>query len=148
MPEFMLTSDASNSNYASTMVAEGPAVKMFERLQAEQIEEDLEVMDRVLDLAVEHKRITQQVRDAIEISATAPTLATRDRLKEAQADEVLVRNEAMSPQTMAARHGLDIDKERELMAEGWGEKDPYGGDEDFPPKKKPEKEPEEEGDEE
>ena len=25
MPEFMLTSDASNANYASTMVAEGPA---------------------------------------------------------------------------------------------------------------------------
>jgi hypothetical protein len=33
MPEFMLTSDASNANYASTMVAEGPAVKMFQRLQ-------------------------------------------------------------------------------------------------------------------
>ena len=27
MPEFMLTSDASNANYASTMVAEGPAVQ-------------------------------------------------------------------------------------------------------------------------
>ena len=34
MPEFMFTSDASNANYASTMVAEGPAVRMFERLQA------------------------------------------------------------------------------------------------------------------
>jgi hypothetical protein len=28
MPEFMLTSDASNGNYASTMVAEGPAMRM------------------------------------------------------------------------------------------------------------------------
>ncbi len=37
MPEFMLTSDASNANYASTMVAEGPAVRMFERLQHEMI---------------------------------------------------------------------------------------------------------------
>ena len=35
MPEFMFTSDASNANFASTMVAEGPAVRMFERLQAE-----------------------------------------------------------------------------------------------------------------
>ncbi len=33
LPEFMLTSDASNANFASTMVAEGPAVKLF---QAEQ----------------------------------------------------------------------------------------------------------------
>ena len=30
MPEFMLTSDASNANFASTMVAEGPALKMFD----------------------------------------------------------------------------------------------------------------------
>ena len=32
MPEFMLTSDASNANYSSTMVAEGPAIRMFARL--------------------------------------------------------------------------------------------------------------------
>ena len=29
LPEFMLTADASNANYASTMAAEGPAVKRF-----------------------------------------------------------------------------------------------------------------------
>ena len=40
MPEFMFTSDASNANYSSTLVAEGPAVKMFERLQASMIEQD------------------------------------------------------------------------------------------------------------
>src|SRR6185295_1448942 len=51
MPEFMLTSDASNANYSSTMVAEGPAVKMFSRLQAEQIADDLEVMWRVVESA-------------------------------------------------------------------------------------------------
>ena len=44
MPEFMFTSDASNANYASTMVAEGPAVKMFDRLQQDMIEDDLELM--------------------------------------------------------------------------------------------------------
>ncbi len=41
MPEFMLTSDASNANYSSTMVAEGPAMRMFARLQAEQVCDDL-----------------------------------------------------------------------------------------------------------
>ena len=29
MPEFMLTADASNANYASTMVSEGPSVRTF-----------------------------------------------------------------------------------------------------------------------
>ena len=48
MPEFMLTSDASNANYSSTMVAEGPAMRMFARLQADMINDDLEVMWRVV----------------------------------------------------------------------------------------------------
>ncbi len=52
MPEFMLTSDASNANYSSTMVAEGPAMRMFARLQADQVLDDLEVMWRVVDGAI------------------------------------------------------------------------------------------------
>ncbi len=52
MPEFMFTSDASNANFASTMVAEGPAIRMFERLQASTIEQDRAVMWRVVENAV------------------------------------------------------------------------------------------------
>jgi len=48
----MLTSDASNANYSSTMVAEGPALRMFARLQAEQVCDDLEVMWRVVNAAI------------------------------------------------------------------------------------------------
>ncbi|MGC4005047.1 MAG: hypothetical protein QM811_18815 [Pirellulales bacterium] len=47
MPEFMLTGDASNANYSSTLVAEGPALRMFARLQAEQTTADVAVMERV-----------------------------------------------------------------------------------------------------
>lgn len=39
MPEFMFTSDASNASFSSTMVEEGPAVKMFERLQVNEKKE-------------------------------------------------------------------------------------------------------------
>ena len=53
MPEFMLSSDASNANYASTMVAETPAVRMFERLQAQQVEDDRAVFCRVIRNACE-----------------------------------------------------------------------------------------------
>ena len=35
MPEYMLSGDASNANFSSTMVAEGPAVKTFEEMQAD-----------------------------------------------------------------------------------------------------------------
>jgi len=115
MPEFMLSSDASNANYASTMVAEGPAVKMFQRLQHDMIEEDLEVMWHVVTAAVQSGRLPAEALTTIDIQAIPPTLAVRDRLKEAQADQILVRNKAMSTQTMSIRHGLDPDRELRLI---------------------------------
>ena len=106
MPEFMLTSDASNANYASTMVAEGPAVKFFDRLQQDTIEDDLELM--CAWWATRWRRAGCRPMPAgVDIRAIAPTLAVRDRLRDAQADQILVRNGAMSPATMAMRHGLD-----------------------------------------
>ena len=117
MPEFMLTSDASNANYSSTMVAEGPAVKMFHRLQHDMIEDDLEVMRRVVAGAVVTGRLPREALTSVDIQATAPTLAVRDRLKDAQADQILLRNGAMSTQTMATRHGLDPEQEQQSIAQ-------------------------------
>ena len=114
MPEFMLTSDASNSNYASTLVAEGPAVRMFERLQTEMIRDDLAVMRRVLRNAVTRGLLPNDVSRRVLIGATPPTLAVRDRLSEAKADEILLKNGVLSRQTMAMRHGLDPNKEVSL----------------------------------
>ena len=51
----------------------------------------------------------------MEIRGIPPTLAVRDRLKDAQADQILVRNGAMSVQTMAMRHGLDPEQEQQLI---------------------------------
>ncbi len=111
MPEFMLTSDASNANYASTMVAEGPAVKMFGRLQHDMIEDDRELFSRVLAHAVEAGRLPEESLHQIDIQAIAPTLEVRDRLRDAKADEILLRAGAMSVQTLAMRHGLEVDSE-------------------------------------
>jgi capsid protein len=115
MPEFMLTSDASNANYSSTMVAEGPAVKMFERLQREMIGDDVELLWRAARMAVAAGRLPGEVLGAVEIRGIPPTLAVRDRLKEAQADQILVRNGAMSVATLAMRNGLDPEHERQLI---------------------------------
>ncbi len=120
MPEFMLSSDASNANYSSTMVAEGPAVKMFERLQHDMLEDDLEVMRRVALHAVETGRLPSEALNLVDIRGIPPSLAVRDRLKDAQADQILVRNRAMSVETMALRHGLDPEHELQLIA---GEKE-------------------------
>ena len=81
MPEFMFTSDASNANYSSTMVAEGPAVKMFDRLQRDMIEDDIELLFRVVGHAVVAGRLPADALSAVDIRAIAPTLAVRDRLR-------------------------------------------------------------------
>jgi capsid protein len=115
MPEFMLSSDASNANYSSTMVAEGPAVKMFERLQHEMLADDIELFRRVLRHAVYAGRLSSEALAAVDIRGIPPTLAVRDRLKDAQADQILVRNGAMSVATMAMRSGLDPEQEERLI---------------------------------
>jgi hypothetical protein len=108
----MLSSDASNANYSSTMVAEGPAVKLFERLQHEMIEDDLAVMHRVLQTAADAGRLPPEALTAVDLRAIPPTLAVRDRLRDAQADQILLRNGAMTTETMALRHGLEPEGEQ------------------------------------
>jgi capsid protein len=118
MPEFMLSSDASNANYSSTMIAEGPAVRMFERLQHDMIEDDVQVMWHVIRHAVESGRLPRETLLAVDVHCLPPPLAVRDRLKEVQADRILVQSGAMSVQTMAARNGLDPLHEQQLAQSG------------------------------
>lgn len=117
MPEFMLTSDASNANYSSTLVAESPAVRMFERLQAEQVAADLQVMQRVVEQAVAGGRLPRETRERIELRAAAPSLEVRDRV----ADEEVARRQfeagILSPQTWSQRRGLDYEQEQRNLRE-------------------------------
>jgi hypothetical protein len=88
---------------------------MFERLQHDMLEDDLELMWRVVRHAVEAGRLPAEALGAIEIRGICPTLAVRDRLRDSQADQILLRNGAMSVQTMAMRHGLDPEQEQQLI---------------------------------
>jgi capsid protein len=116
MPEFMFTSDASNANYSSTMVAEGPAMKMFERLQAGMIEQDRAVMWRVVENAVAAGRLPQNVRDLVEIQIVPPSLHVRDPLRQAQVDRIAFDSGILSPQTWSQHLGLDYDQEQKNLA--------------------------------
>src|SRR5690606_19441641 len=84
MPEFMFTSDASNANYASTLVAEGPAVKMFERLQGTLECDDVAVMWRVVENAVAAGRLPREACECMVIHVEPPTLEVRDHLRSCQ----------------------------------------------------------------
>lgn len=116
MPEFMFTSDASNSNYASTLVAEGPAVKMFERLQATLRNDDAQVMWRAVENAVAVGRLPENVRRLVEIQITAPTVHVRDQMKECQIDKAAFEKGILSPQSWSQRLGLDYEQEQQNIA--------------------------------
>ena len=67
------------------MVAEGPAVRMFERLQAQQVEDDMVVMWRVLRNAVHAGSLPDDAFECSDIQAVPPSLAVRDKLEETRA---------------------------------------------------------------
>jgi len=117
MPEFMLTSDASNANFSSTMVAEGPAIKMFARLQSEQIAYDREIMWQVLEGAVRAGRLPAEARGLVEIQITAPSLGVRDALQDAKVARIEFDAGILSSQTWSQRSGLDYDQEQENRIE-------------------------------
>jgi capsid protein len=116
MPEFMLSSDASNANYASTLVAEGPAMRFFARLQAELIEEDLAVMRRVVAHAAAAGRLPAEALAAVEIQAAPPSLKVRDERVETDVSRIEYESGILSPQTWSLRRGLDYDQEQRNLA--------------------------------
>jgi hypothetical protein len=116
MPEFMFTSDASNANFASTMVAEGPAMKMFERLQMSMVEQDRAVIWRVVDNAVAAGKLPENVRDFVHIQVVPPSLHVRDQLQQAQVDRIAFNHGVLSRQTWSQHLGLDYDQEQKNMA--------------------------------
>lgn len=116
MPEFMLSSDASNANYASTLVAEGPAIKMFERLQANLAHDDCEVMWRVISNAVNAGKLPSDVRRLVDIQIIPPSLQVRDQLRACQVERIAFENQVLSPQTWSLRLGLDYDQEQKNLS--------------------------------
>ena len=117
MPEYMLSGDASNANFSSTMVAEGPAVKTFEGLQAELVEANVEIMERQLAVAAKAGLIRgateADILDLVQVEAEPPMIKSENRLQEAQADQILLQSRRDHKATMAARHGLVYAQQRE-----------------------------------
>jgi len=112
LPEFMLTSDASNSNYASTMVAEGPAVKFFQSEQLFFTQEFTRLWKWVMQIAIDQGQLPDDFFERVEPSWTFPQLVTRDRPRERAADAQLVELGVLSRAEVARRDGVEPDRMR------------------------------------
>jgi hypothetical protein len=107
LPEFMLTSDASNSNYASTMVAEGPAVKLFSSEQQFFANEWSLLWRVVMQAGVDQGELPSDLFERIEPAWTFPVVVNRDRSKERLTDARLVQTKILSRAEVARRDGVD-----------------------------------------
>jgi hypothetical protein len=126
LPEYMVGSDASNANYASTMVAESPAVRAFEDEQSLIIEDDLELIYDAVDYAIQCGKLPPEIMTWLALEVSPPTLVTRNRFEQAQEDEILDRIGIKSKQTMSQERSLDYSQEqsnRELHRQEYGELD-------------------------
>ncbi|MCA9082142.1 MAG: phage portal protein [Planctomycetaceae bacterium] len=107
LPEFMLTSDASNANFASTMVAEGPAVKLFQSEQQFFAAEFNRLWRWVMQEAVNKDQLPADFLDQVRPEWTFPQLINRDRPRERMADVHLIQTGVLSRAEVARRDGAD-----------------------------------------
>lgn len=126
MPEYMVSGDASNANYSSSLVAESPFVKAREADQQFYRRHFLSLIWKVLRIHVESGRLQKNgigpgqyavLESLIRIDADAPLVASRDPNAASAADKFLRDEGVLSDVTLAARWGLDLQKEQAAGAE-------------------------------
>lgn len=124
MPEFMLTADASNANYSSSMVSEGPAVRSFGRAQNFFAQGFLEILYRSVLWAMRSGRIpdplgsgatVSQLKELIEIRPIHPELKTKKNKEETDKRKVLRDDGILSPQQWALEEDLDYEEQQALI---------------------------------
>lgn len=86
MPEYMIAADASNANYASSLVAEAPFVKAREADQQRFVSSFRKLLNKCLKIACDYGRFRkwgiqswQDLEPAIEIVITPSPVASRDK---------------------------------------------------------------------
>ncbi len=111
----MMSGNAENNSYSSTLVAEGPAVKTFEELQAELIDADTEILERQLVVAAKAGLVSDAsgdpdagdyILDLVKLEAEPPIIKHEEAYEEAQADQIIYKLGVMSKATLAARHKM------------------------------------------
>lgn len=98
---------SGNSNFAGALVKEGPMDKSVGCSQAGLIEDDIEILERALQVAARAGRLSEDVLEKLAINVQAPNAIARNRIQDAQADEIYNRNGACSTETMCERGGFD-----------------------------------------
>lgn len=118
--ETMMSTDASNNNYASALVAEAPAVKTFERMQKllgqaigeRRTRPGRSLIWQQLSHAVNIGMLPRQALTDVVVRAKGPQLIARDYDREAQTAKTYMDMGLWSPQTITAETGKNYEEEQ------------------------------------
>ena len=123
MPEYMISGDASNNAFASSLVSEAPFTKSAEAKQTYYRRKYVELLWKMLSLAHLSGSFPAPPRHAqrlLSIEATGPAIAVRDR----DTDHKIRREEneagVLSRKTWTAEANRDYDEERQRIEEEQG----------------------------
>lgn len=120
MPENMISSDASNNNFASILVAGAPFARLIRLAQGYFKRRFLLIIWEAVRVAAEAGRIVvdgvaysaAKVGELVEIQAEAPAPELANSLQDAQVDAIDMQAGVLSKQTRAMRRGLDYEQEK------------------------------------
>jgi hypothetical protein len=136
MPEYLLSSDASNGSYSSTLVAESPFVKAMEKLQdflsrhlgRNRFEGPrMSLVWRQLMYAAKLGLLPPNVRSLVDVQTEGPSLVTRNAAEEAGVNQTYNAMGVKSKKTIQMELSLDPDTEAANFAEEAGDGIPPGG---------------------
>ena len=126
MPEYMVSGDASNANYSSSMVAESPFVKACQAEQRFYASRFRRILWKVIGTAVDAGRFHSfpldkpTLRQLIALQIHPPSVAVRDKKADAETSEIEHRNGILSKHSWAAEAGRDYVAEQEKFRQESG----------------------------
>lgn len=121
MPEYLVSGDASNANYASTSVAAESWVRSRRADQRFFGRHYVSMIWKAARMAFDLGWFAafdldwNQLRRRLEINVAYPDVATKDFLQIAQANSQMIADGYKSRRTAATEQGLDYDAERESL---------------------------------
>jgi len=123
MPDWLISSDSSTSNFASVLVTESPFVKAVETDQCWFVDIFRKTKWKILEVAVRAGRFARfgisDVRDlrrSIEIDILPPRVSTRNRLEETKIRSMLYEYGLLSRQSWSAKEELNFEHEQANLA--------------------------------
>lgn len=114
LPEFMLTANVSEGNFASTLVSEGPFHKGMRFEQFQMVTEDERILWQALRYAARSGEydISEADVEAVVLHIKPPRVQTRNRQEDFEVNKVLYNAGELSGKTWLAEEGKERESEQ------------------------------------